>query len=335
LKYLSSLILFVLLCSPSWGATQLKKTVCPSGCDYTSLESCMNANEQNLVTADKYFDVEISGTWSSADTTAITVHNYTTDATRYINIYTTGSARHQGVFSTSKYYLTGRITVANQYVTINGLQSSYTIGGNYAGAFYFSTGSGNNTIAFNIIRFTGNYSLSGGLYIDAGTNHFVINNIIYATTNGHSNCVYGGFTSGSYFYGNTFFNAGKGMQSGSLAKNNIAYNNTTDFAGTYNAASTNNLSKDATAPAYGTYYRNKTLTFTNTSSTTEDLHLISTDTDAIDKGADLSGTFTTDIDGTTRTGTWDIGADEYVSAVTPTYGSVLSGVYGSFYYKVN
>lgn len=47
-------------------------------------------------------------------------------------------------------------------------------------------------------------------------------------------------------------------------------------------------------------------------------HLASTDTGAIDDGTDLSadGTFafTDDIDGDTRSGSWDIGADEYVSA---------------------
>jgi hypothetical protein len=103
-------------------------------------------------------------------------------------------------------------------------------------------------------------------------------------------------------------------------KNNISYNNGTDYSGSWKTTSTNNLSKDATAPALNTYYRNKTLTFTNVTAGSEDFHLISTDTDAIDNGADLSGTFTTDIDGTTRSGTWDIGADEYVSsAPTSTY----------------
>jgi len=85
-------------------ATQLKKVVAPSGGDYTSLEACMNANEQNLVAADKYFDVEISGSWSSADTMVVAIHNYTTDATRYINIYTTGSARHAGKWNVSSTY---------------------------------------------------------------------------------------------------------------------------------------------------------------------------------------------------------------------------------------
>src|SRR3990167_10661052 len=96
-------LLLLLIPNVVWGATQLKKTVKPSGGDYTSLEACMNANEQDLVAADKYFDVEIDGTWSSADTTAVTIENYTTDATHYINIYTTATARHLGAWSTNYY----------------------------------------------------------------------------------------------------------------------------------------------------------------------------------------------------------------------------------------
>jgi len=39
----------------------LKKTVKPADGDYTSLEACMNANEQDL-TGDGWFTVEIDGT---------------------------------------------------------------------------------------------------------------------------------------------------------------------------------------------------------------------------------------------------------------------------------
>ena len=52
-------------------ATQLLKTVKPSGGDYTSLEACMNANEQDLTAADKYFDVE----WESSNTRIIIRYN--------------------------------------------------------------------------------------------------------------------------------------------------------------------------------------------------------------------------------------------------------------------
>ena len=122
-------------------ATQLKKTVKPSGGDYTSLEACMNANEQNLVTADKYFDVEIDGDWSGGnDTSHCTIHNYTTDVTRYINIYTTATAFHGGKPDTTKYcnYETdsdvSNLIVSSQYVTITGLFFKKVPAWDYGGA---------------------------------------------------------------------------------------------------------------------------------------------------------------------------------------------------------
>jgi len=55
----------------------------------------------------------------------------------------------------------------------------------------------------------------------------------------------------------------------------------------------------------------------------EDLHLKDDNTAASGAGSDLSASFTTDIDGETRTD-WDIGADEYVSAAPPTGGRLIS-----------
>jgi hypothetical protein len=55
----------------------------------------------------------------------------------------------------------------------------------------------------------------------------------------------------------------------------------------------------------------------------DDFHLNASDTVAKNKGTDLSGDsylpFSDDIDGQTRSGTWDIGADEYVAAGNPYY----------------
>ena len=51
-------------------------------------------------------------------------------------------------------------------------------------------------------------------------------------------------------------------------------------------------------------------------SAANDLHLLSSDTAAIDLGYDLSAYFTTDADGNTRSGTWDLGAYEYVTPLS-------------------
>jgi len=104
-----------------------------------------------------------------------------------------------------------------------------------------------------------------------------------------------------------FASDGNGM----IVKNCGAANCANGFNGTFDAASTNNASSLA-ADAPGTNPRNSvTPTFV---SATSDLHLASGDTAWKDQGANLSADslfpFSTDGDGATRTGTWDIGADE-------------------------
>lgn len=318
----------------AYAATQLLKTVKPSGGDYTSLEACMHANEQNLVTVDKYFDVEIDGTWSSADTTKVTIHNYTTDATRYINIYTTATARHNGKWKTDAYRIeitsifpnpNTVVSVTSGYVTIKGLQVK--LNGDLTnwqeGIAVNISATATATVAYCISWSTSSGAPIGGIKF-LGGKITAYNNIIYGW-NGDSSAgllANNGSNAEAYMYNNTVYNCGNGMLHNNFtatvitAKNNILYNNVTEdwriynFPGTLTTA--NNLTKDATSPDVA--YRSKTLTFVNITAGSEDLHLVSGDTDAIDDGVDLSATFTDDIDGVTRSGTWDIGADEFVAA---------------------
>lgn len=69
----------------------------------------------------------------------------------------------------------------------------------------------------------------------------------------------------------------------------------------------NNVTEDATSPDVGG--RNKTIVFVNEAG--NNFKLDPTDTAAKDQGADLSGTFTNDLAGNTRSGTWDVGPLEY------------------------
>jgi hypothetical protein len=324
-----ALILMLFIVSDALCATQLKKTVKPSGGDYTSLEACMNANEQDLVAADKYFDVEIDGTWSSADTTACTIHNYNTDATRYINIYTTSAARHQGVWSTSYYRLalTGYaigLTITANNVTIAGFQTSvldgqWCIWVNATGVqdvrlskIIATVSSANPGNGFGLITSSG----------ASGSKVYLMNSIIYhcAAQGSYRAGIRSADANGTlYCYSVTAVNNSRNFERNAgtlICKNCIGQTaDEGDYVGV-SAGSDYNLSMDATAVG-ATHYDSKTVTFVSASN----FHLGSTDTEAIDKGVDTSGesaplNFSDDIDGVARSGTWDLGADEYVSAGT-------------------
>jgi len=314
-------------------ASQLKKTVMPSGGDYTSLEACMDANEQNLVTADKYFDVEIDGTWSSADTTAVVCHNYTTSSSCYINIYTTSTARHKGVYSTSYYLLypstdsmalnidnnndTSQITVKG--LQVDGRNKTGTAGEGDGGCIHAAAYEGNVTIAYNLVRSTA-YT---GIDILAGRGSYtrIYNNIIYSsakTAYANGICTYG--SNATYIANNTVYGFYRQIYRGDagVIKNNILMNGGSVAIYYTGATGSNNATYDSTADDGSlttgmVNYTSYSDYFVSVTSGSEDFHL-KAGSPFINQGVDASGDsagITDDIDGVTRSGTWDIGADEY------------------------
>ena len=284
---------------------------------------------------------------SGADTTTVSVTGYTTSATNYIKIYTPTSTtsevnqtqRHSGKWDTTKYSMEvnndSGITGNADFVRVDGLQIKVTSTIIYKYGLTILPPTADVTdirYSNNIIKgvlsggATNNYGIKA-YQSSSGNNIFKIwNNIIYGSTNGNS----GIFTNYvlAYVYNNTVYGCSIGIYSYSsgsaIVKNNIAYNNSSDYSGTFTSASTNNLSKDATAPGAGAcpgancYYRSKTLTFTNTTSGSENFHLAATDTSAIGQGVNLANDaslpFSTDIDSNVRGLVWDIGADQFTPA---------------------
>jgi len=297
---------------------------------------------------------------TASDTTAVTISGYTTDATHYIKIYTPNntatevnrSQRHNGKWDDRKYVLSMNgdantaITISASYVKIDGLQIKFTKTNNlyYYGIGSALGGTGVISISNNILTASclSTCDNSSGIDLEPGSSGMVFkiwNNIIYGWIRAGASNLDGIFvqpqvSDTDYVYNNTAYNNYRGITTQSfgavVAKNNLAYNNTTDYSGSlFDSTCTNNLSKDATAPAYNTYYINKTVLFTD--SANNDFHLASTDTGAKGYGTNLSAdtnlSFLTDIDNQTRpapTGAgWDIGADQFQAL--PIYRSVGPG----------
>jgi hypothetical protein len=117
-------------------ATTRTITVAPSGGDATTLAAgfayAVSTYGADLVSQDEIWNIVIDGTWSSADTTGVSITGVTTGASNYIYIYTTDDARHSGVWTDNAYKLSvtnrsfGAIIIGEDYVRIAGLQIENT-----------------------------------------------------------------------------------------------------------------------------------------------------------------------------------------------------------------
>jgi hypothetical protein len=278
---------------------------------------------------------------SGSDTADVTISGYTTGASNYIKIYTPNntstevnqSQRHNGMWSSTAYNIThtpfasNYFIISNSHVKVIGLQifganlggdanTILVLGGAYSGI----------EISSSIIRGAGNTAAgtNNGIHIASNTDGSTIklyNNLIYDQKN---RAIFANYTDGStiYVYNCTIIGPSAGTNTGidSLGENTFIVKNTivqgwTDgFSGTFDASSTNNIS-DRADDAPGSNAKNSTtVLFMNSAS--GNYHLSSLDSAAKNAGVDLSADanvpFNYDIDGQTRTGTWDIGADEYV-----------------------
>ena len=338
----------------AFAAQFLYKTVKPAGGDYTALETCMNANEQDL-TGDGWFDIEISGDWTgSPDTTKVFIHNYTTTSDDYINIYTSGDARHDGtaykataykLSATTSASITGGIDVSDSYVTIDGLVIGVISGNQYHDSCFAIQGvqAGFIVIKNNITYIAGGSFSSGtdnwrGIKISqpltATFSYYIYNNIVYYFKNdGNFIGINVGMgdnrgTQTIYVYNNTSYDNGIGLDfsmrnSNNLYnENNVCVGNNLDFdftdADANFIANDYNCSEDATATGANSLTTCSDTDFVSVTASSEDFHLSSDAAVPVDEGDDLGADYVLDIDGDNRdTYTpWDMGADEYVSGVT-------------------
>jgi hypothetical protein len=288
---------------------------------YNSLANWDAGEARNLTTGGEIEEVILANTSSTADTTKVVIDSdWTTDSGDYIKI--TGNAT-SGIWDATKYHFiydpagtfTGGITVqAGNDVFITGLQvkvAPTTASKNNTYGIYSTAGA--TTEIRNTIVWGVPYDVSSaqrGIYssVDATTTT-VINTIIY----------------GFEFSGNTN-NVGISSYTGTGTTVTKAYNVT--IVDCYRGFADDGLStttaKNVGVSGATAAFVNIDTTSNNSTSTptfvgAPNYHLDSSDTTWKDGGTDVSGEnggYSDDIDGDSRSGTWDIGADEITAGVT-------------------
>jgi hypothetical protein len=305
-----------------------------AGGDYTTLASAEAGEQGDLVSLDRQLNIECFAS-AAGDSTAVAINGWTCDATRYIDIYAPVGERHAGVWNTGKYYLemnysaSGGGIIRNQeaYTRVRYLQVRNTNGSpaEFNSCIYDDTSNDNMLVDGCITRggWAGVDVRNGGTSVTKIRNHIAYGGLrgVYATnTSGNrvdlENCTLIGTTYG-------ISNGAAGTYR--LWKNVYAHGGTTCFhpsGGT--ATKTNCMSSDTTATNNSggggatnctNSVAHSTANFTNVTGGSES-YLLPSGSALIDAGVDLSGTFTNDIDGTTRpqNSVFDVGADEYAAA---------------------
>jgi len=272
-------------------------------------------------------------------TAAVIVDGYTTDSTHYIKIYTPSntatevnrSQRHNGKWDTGKYnlYMTSgsdALDIYDENVWIDGLQIRND--GSYDG-IYLNTQSASAEIKISncIVRGDGgnNYGVNAGDTTMAGVVK-VWNTVAY---DNKADGFYIGSTAVGTFYCyncTSVDNQRYGFDTNSgtmILKNCLGSGNTIqDFLGPMTVDYS--ASADDTATLYGGTGNRSNQHFLFADYANDNFHLAPTDPGAKGYGTNLSAdtnlSFSTDIDGQTRSGSWDIGADQFQAL--PIYRSV-------------
>lgn len=296
------------------------------GGDYTTL-SAWEAGQQGVLAAPEIGIID--GDWSATtDTTAVTIDGWTTSEANYISVYCASSALHNGKWNTVKYrlqiYGQNAILIKENFIRLEGLQVANTDDrqGGYCIQFYDNTAGGDVRISKCILKRTQTYAGSYGFLISWTSTATVKiwNNIIYDIV---GRGISGEGNETVYAYNNTIHSCSTGLyrsNSTFVAKNNLVKGCTDSYNGTFSVGTDYNATDTADDIGQGTHNK-VSQTFTFVDEAGDDFHLASNDAGAKDSGIDLSGDtylpFSTDIDGQTRSGSWDIGADEYVSGSSP------------------
>ena len=291
------------------------RTVRASGGDYTTLAAAEAADQQDLTVLNDIYELEQDGGF---DAGAVTFDGWTTDATRYIRVFARAGSEAQLPWSASAARNTTTLNAvgygtAEQFTRFEYLQCDITNTLSNSTAF--------NTQSASSCRFVGCVARDSGPNSNVGFrsnsgSSFFINCVAIgdggASTMGFQNVW------GAVWYNCTAVGWATGFVSTAAltktARNCVAFNCTTDWSWGTGGTASNNASEDGTHPGTS----GVTITVDPfVDSAGGDYHIAS-GSQLVDVGTDLSAdatfAFTLDFDRAARSGTWDIGADEYVAA---------------------
>lgn len=351
------LLLVLILCLPVWGLATVTKIVDPDnggGTDYTSLDAWEDAlggtTSGDLPSDDQIALAQCRNSSGSADSAPVFIDGWTTDSTRYIKIEAYTGYRHAGVWDSSKYYIesTGgsidTIETHEDYIRIDGIQITITVSAdNSASALYMNIATASNEIRLSNLIVTGSGTGTGNMRgIDLDDTDIIakIWNCVVYNFISVSDPADGGFRGISCnittadIWNCTINDCTRGIQRAAGTVNSInclSFENTDDFTGTitmtyccsdddHTGDSGTNLVTTAAPDQSGDDYAALVVDADgrdyNVTDATSKLEGNGTD----DPGGAIQDD--TDIAGTARSSTWDIGAFE-LAAVPAVGGQVI------------
>lgn len=279
---------------------------------YPSMAAWYTAEKTDLVSDGDTHTVRCAAGIDSAGAIVISSSDWTTDATHFITIEPVSGDEHGGVygegyiFSTSTGGYTQAFYLSVPYTVIRGITIKNTSTSSNARCVH-----NNAHCTWDSCFFSAAASSGDAFYNGADDGGYVIN---CCAVSG-----YCGFRAFNYDYPTWLNNTAVGCTygfrregaSGTLqASNNVAYGNATaDFSGA-SVSGSNNASGDSSAPGTSPVTGVTSAAFNNYAG--GDYSPASGGV-LVGAGTDLSGTFTNDIAGNTRSA-WDIGAWEYIAA---------------------
>lgn len=326
---------------------------------HTSLNTSLVANRQDL-TANGGNILVIHCRGVAADTTAVTLSGYTMSPTCYIEIEGDyDPANHALRRMTNKYRLapaSGAAFTIDQgevYLRMHNLQILPTNSSCFVCEYRWPVVLEFYRMFFECLSPSG-YGTAFGLQFhgksDRSCRMTAHNNVFKGwSASNNQGCILAGQHTVNSIYSNTFINSIYGVRLWESAisttlKNNLfsapamlnGYATSFAFGTGLAAAGTDYNATTGTSLGYtvdgggNTHDRvSQTFAFVSTTSGSEDYHLSSTDTGALNFGVDLSAdpnlAFNDDIDGQIRSGVWDIGADEYGAGSGGDTGTELFG----------